>query len=320
LKIKDSTFVGNIARYTAGGVYVGDYSVLYLDTTTFTNNSALYGGGGLAVESSEGWVRDCEFRSNTAPNGGGLFADSIHVTLFVYTSYFHRNFATNTGGAVCVTSNARMLLDNCNITENLAFTGGGVAAFANGHVILQNANVSDNSANLGGGLYLEDQAQLYGTASTLSDNYANVGDSIYCLHSLVQLNETTVRPYSSRSAEPNGVYCAAIPTYTWCTFKITNSGNWTDTCVEPDHPLPGPSSGGGLDSLETWQIVLISVGVLFGAVSLGFAAAIIISRMFNRPVFSLLPTTSPDEPSVNADEPSVNAAISEEEEPQHSIE
>ena len=141
-------------------------------------------GGGLSIffkgraAKNDVTVINCHFLRNKALWGGGLFVefqdDSTENTLRVLSSFFSSNKVSNSsetegtgGGGVRLgflyfgdthVSHNRMLFDNCNFTENVAYWGGGVSFYtareqntsnATNTLEFSNCYWSSNEARLG---------------------------------------------------------------------------------------------------------------------------------------------------------------------------
>lgn len=143
LTVSDSEFSGNAG--TAGGA-VYSYSHLYVDYSTFSDNSAVGGDGGAILAGTYGRnvIQRSTFTGNVAQsNGGGLFAQSSSVV--VVNSTFTSNEADSSGGAVYVDNGG--FINFSTISANSAsYDGGGIYA-ASGRLDVANSIVTDNSTD-----------------------------------------------------------------------------------------------------------------------------------------------------------------------------
>ncbi len=136
LVLADSVVDGNAdGGGGVGGVGVFDRAWLWRVTVSGNTNNA--NGGGVMV-SGRTWIGHSLIFSNTAPTGGGLFADD------------------------------RVDLVNVTVSGNsAAAAGGGVAATASGEARLRNVTVVNNNAPAGGGLHTASAAGQITLVNTL---------------------------------------------------------------------------------------------------------------------------------------------------------
>jgi predicted outer membrane repeat protein len=103
ITISNCRFIENIAKDYGGGICCRS-GVNLISNCTFIFNtckgSSTYGGGGgiLMANGAESIISDCEFRGNTATNGGGIFFQ--HDDHEVSHCYFEDNFAYKNGGGI----------------------------------------------------------------------------------------------------------------------------------------------------------------------------------------------------------------------------
>ena len=82
LTISQSLFSRNFAVNNGGGMYTNRSSHSISDTV-FNSNSAENSGGTLFIRESngQGTVHNCQFKQNSAGEGGALFIDSSSLTI-----------------------------------------------------------------------------------------------------------------------------------------------------------------------------------------------------------------------------------------------
>lgn len=136
--VSGCTFRSNTASIEGGGIAARRWDGVVIDNSTFTNNSASFGG----AISNAFLVRDCEISDNMAGNGGG-----IHGAYRVEHCTLIRNTATSGGGD----ANSSYLVD-CVISENVAAQSGGGLYLAGGSAI--GCLIQGNTAESGGGATL----------------------------------------------------------------------------------------------------------------------------------------------------------------------
>ncbi len=155
LTITNSIFTGNVADSTGGGLSNGG-----LDTTlinvTFSNNRAIYDGGGAANNTTYSGepsgsliLANVKFTDNWAgTNAGGLYV-SGSASLADVT--FTHNRGGNLGGGMTVAGALPVTLNRVTFTNNYGPTGGGGLGVWGGNVTLNNVVFSGNSAAGSGG-------------------------------------------------------------------------------------------------------------------------------------------------------------------------
>ena len=99
-----STFTQNTARYGGGGANIVDGTISFVGTTHSHNNSALHGGGIHGHRSTLEIAEMASFTENSATNGGGLSLASGSQCLLSSNStvYLRGNHAEQYGGAIFV--------------------------------------------------------------------------------------------------------------------------------------------------------------------------------------------------------------------------
>lgn len=117
----DSTFSTNSAYYGGAVAAAGNAALVLRDSTLF-GNSAVYGGGVSTTTQFNAY--DTRFVENTATYGGGLFAD-VAALVGLVNDTFVGNRGTTSGGHV-YTASERALLAYQTI---FAFSGGGGAVY-----------------------------------------------------------------------------------------------------------------------------------------------------------------------------------------------
>lgn len=134
LQVSDSTFSGNTAAFSGGGILLTEDSRAFLVSTTIAENNAASGGGISVTQSSEAFITNSTLSTNTATlQGGGVYEDGISsVTINFSTIAF--NTALN-GGGIYKNSNSLLntyhsILSN-NIVNNCESDSGDVINSAN---------------------------------------------------------------------------------------------------------------------------------------------------------------------------------------------
>ena len=155
VSIDSSDFSMNSASGSGGGVYV--HGSLVVNSSNFTENSAILGEGGAVQSGGDGsnvTLINSIFDYNSAPSCGVLdVTDHFHVVEFRDSSLTH-NTATGivTGGGVCCISSASVSVISSNVSHNLANMNGGVFYINDGSIYIESSNFANNSAARYGGV------------------------------------------------------------------------------------------------------------------------------------------------------------------------
>lgn len=192
LKVKNSEFgrSSNVNMSGNGGaIATYNASVLQVDNTLFTANSAGRGGAVLhasavAANQEDSWIRTSTFIGNAATSsasGGGAVALDNGGELEIIRSKFQQNTATGFGGALALNGGERVAVRNCLLVGNSAATGGAIYlsdATAVGQVV--NSTLVSSTGGDGSAIAVLLGGQLSVTNSILSSNsgpYAISGSS-----------------------------------------------------------------------------------------------------------------------------------------------
>lgn len=175
----------------AGGIAIKDYATVVFDKCTFTNNKALWSGGGLFSDRyCDITITDCVFTGNESSgsnqsSGGGLGLSLYDnaATAFTMTGTLIEGNTATRGGGVTFSSFTDYEISDCTIIDNAATNEGGgvyVSSAVSGtlptSVTIADSEISGNTATNGGGLFggqyktYNSQIKLEGT--TVSDNVA----------------------------------------------------------------------------------------------------------------------------------------------------
>lgn len=277
--ISDCSFRNNYARYFGGAIdlYLASYSEI--KHVEMINNVGYERGGAVSCSDSILYIFYSSFQNNHGSYGGAIASHGAGSSVRIWDSEAVYNFAVF-GGGVCADSKGRFTSWNTTISHNNAVKGGGVAAMLIAEMTLHGTSLTNNTASDGGGgAYVYDQSKFYTHDSIVDYNSADDGDSIYCnMDSSIYVNNSQYISSDPPSTQPMGVYCDPVPEYQWCTFHITDSGDWSQVC--PDRDISPEKN-----KMAGWKIALIVIGCLVGAVLLGFAVAYAISSRFEAPSF-----------------------------------
>ena len=155
IMIKNSTFVGNSARF-GGAISVTKGGIVYVNTSRFFSNTALEIGG-----------------AGSGGDGGIIYADG-HSSKYVGTrNYYSNGFAKHFGGSIYGKNGASVSLHLSHIHSSMALIGGGVFVEDSCTAELIGTSIVASGCPhgkicKGGGLYAGDKAKVLMVDSTIS--------------------------------------------------------------------------------------------------------------------------------------------------------
>ncbi|PRP81904.1 serine/threonine protein kinase 4, CTR4 [Planoprotostelium fungivorum] len=163
LKCTDSSFDGNIAYGSGGGISSTSANQTFISNCNFTSNIANKGGS-LHTEQYT-YVENSQFTSNNATNEGGAFYHNRRAYdrvkrsegrgTQIVSSSFEENWAGVQGGACSIVSPIyEVLFDRSEMKHNAAVKQGGAIQLS-GIGSVQNSQFSDNSAKSGTAVSLD---------------------------------------------------------------------------------------------------------------------------------------------------------------------
>ena len=202
--ITSSIFTQNKGDYIGGAVY-SYYNPLTVTDSTFTENTASYGGAINSWETVN--VTNSTFNDNQAIGGGAVRGDSVVIS----SSSFVGNEASDNGGAIRAIVSATVT--NSTFTSNASYTGTGGAIFSQGEVAITASTFTNNEADDGGAIYAA--VTVTATSSTFTNNGATNGGAIYSDVTATVTNST----FTNNDAMAGGaIYSAVTATVTNSTF------------------------------------------------------------------------------------------------------
>ncbi len=181
LHLVNTTFSSNSATY--GGAIMIDSGELSADaSTSFSSNTASYYGGGIILFGAAATLDpDTTLTGNSAALGGALLAQNTDdgTAFSLSGGTYEGNTATNTGGGVYLAGDYASGT-GMTIRDNSAMYGGGLALEGTG-VEVSDSDISDNSAtSYGGGVIVWEYAPGAWLAGLLIDNNdAPEGGGVY---------------------------------------------------------------------------------------------------------------------------------------------
>jgi hypothetical protein len=238
LTVGNSTFDTNSSSQVGGAIYNNAGSML-VSGGTFSNNSALQGGGlynasSSVVNSSLSLVNvvNSKFNSNVAQQIGAGILNLGNMV--VNGGTFDSNKATSSGGGIYNAKSGAALnsgvLEARNTTFNtnqaISTDGGGIYNATGTALTLDNDIFSLNTGRYGGGIYNSGGASVTvttsliknGTASTLGGGIANFGTIVSMDNTLIQGNKAT-----SSTGAGGGVFNVGTANITNTTIKSNST-------------------------------------------------------------------------------------------------
>ena len=205
---------------TGGVILVVLLSTIVIDNSTFTNNSAEYGGT-ITISHSNIMIHQCIFFNNTGLMDGAVLYSEGFLTANITKSMFLSNRANENGGAISLYYKNEINIDDCTFGGNSASTAGGAiychlpekltinnSTFIGNSVwgmipsrsTNLNQNISDSVFNecfyttphYGGGVIFVNSVTLNVSSSAFINNSANYGSVVRAIcNSTVSLRNTT---------------------------------------------------------------------------------------------------------------------------------
>lgn len=162
---------------------------ILLDGNNSGGGIQINSGGSLYMESGSA-IQNCR-----ATTGGGLYVDNGEVYLNASDVYIKGNTTTADGAGIYMTNNSKLVMNNGNITDNIARTalangglgsGGGVYITNSSSFTMYNGHITKNIARqggsggfaYGGGVYIGNDSNFSMDGGIISQNTAAVGGSI----------------------------------------------------------------------------------------------------------------------------------------------
>ncbi|MBN1295855.1 right-handed parallel beta-helix repeat-containing protein [bacterium] len=156
--IVDCLFESNSA-VTAGAVGWWNRSTPVVENCVFVNNVADAAGGGVchiynesSIPETESWVRDCRFTGNRADTGGAIMI-TRNNRVVLSNCVFENNSAWRTGSAVAVESSSMVNLHHCTAAFNRidgdGDAGGCIAIDATSSMVMEHSIIVFNAGSFG---------------------------------------------------------------------------------------------------------------------------------------------------------------------------
>ena len=170
-------------RCYGGGVFVQRSNFSITGSSSFSGNSATFGGGVSARDSSNVNISgNTTFSNNSAYDGGGVNAQSSSNVYMSGNTTFTGNKAQVDGGGIYVDSSNLNFSANLTISNNTARIGGGIysdnSTFGSNGYDLVKRNVA---TYYGGGIFMKRTFCIYAGSTKFIANSAKEGGGIYAI-------------------------------------------------------------------------------------------------------------------------------------------
>ena len=159
LRITDCTFKDNRAESLGGAITGSVQTVLEINRSCFSNNSA-YQGGAINIQQVNLSLTNCRLDHNFASYTGGAIVAFTNVISRIWETNFTGNSA-RAGGALTVATHTNchvvQSVFNCNIAKG---SGGAVFMQSKTSLQVENTNFTNNNATDGGAIYIQLNSKL----------------------------------------------------------------------------------------------------------------------------------------------------------------
>lgn len=180
-EIRNSNISNNLAVSFGGGM-AADGSSIIISNSAFERDSCGWAAGGIHTWQGTLKLEGVSFSENVAQLGGAVHSD--WSTLILEGSNFSHNTATEVGGALKV-FNSHMLMDSCNIEDNISLVDAGAIDYAADTLVydslfvvkIQNTRISNNSAGRAAGGMSIQQTHARHAMLNLSIDHCEIADN-----------------------------------------------------------------------------------------------------------------------------------------------
>ena len=178
MNVYNGTFRNNEAKGDGGAVYLNGGSVFNMyDGKMIGNKAGNRGGAVCYFTNTSGEISNVEVADNVAGGYGGFLAahgigTSVTIKDMIITGHESKSY----GGAVSITWNAKMLMENCEIFENKAARGGAMYLAHKTNCDLTNVNVYKNEATAYGGAFYLDVGNIINFTNMKITENTSTGD------------------------------------------------------------------------------------------------------------------------------------------------
>ena len=156
-----------------GGALALDQSIINITMSHFDSNSAWQGGVLYALSQTNVTIEDSQFRTNAARAHGGVISASIQCFVVILRSQIANNTAQRQGGAVAANYISRIMILDSTLQTNKAFGLGGVTSIIfHCQLFINNSQFYANTADIGGVAFSQ-YSTVFVNRSKFSSNIAD---------------------------------------------------------------------------------------------------------------------------------------------------
>ena len=174
--ISNSIFKKNNGTNAGGIIYQQRYSNMYVDNCTFEDNYANTGGSLYAHHYSNLTATNCSFSTGRARTGSAMIGADFTV-LTVTDCKFNKNNASE--GAIMGDEGCKIIVDNCEFTDNIATFGAAVFGDMINDITVKNSILTDNTAIYGGAIFGTFETTIKIINNTFAGNKAVNGSVVF---------------------------------------------------------------------------------------------------------------------------------------------
>lgn len=220
LTINNSTLTGHsnfgkeLVKNINGSLLVND--------TSFSNNYAEKGAG-INFSGNILNIKSSEFINNKAFYGGAIYLNNGNVD--ISKSKFNKNTSSSGGGALFISTNSTVVLDNTSFLENFVSTGStGGAIQNNGNLVIRNNSVfSNNQVVLGSGGAISNSGTLNIDKTIFENNLSKNDGGAITSTGNVTVTNSTFRGNTSTEYFGGAVACIKKLIVDNCVFENNSS-------------------------------------------------------------------------------------------------
>ena len=201
--------------HNKGGALVAYNSGLYLARSTYSNNTADFGGV-MVTSGSTIYIDNNAFINNTAQSSGGVMV-TAESTIYIDNNAFINNTAQSSGG-VMVTAESTIDIDNCIFANSTAKSSGGVMVLFKSTYTITNSTFTNNSVDydLGGVMHTLHDSSINIISSSFIGNRARHGG-------VIVIDNSSFTTSNSTFTNNNAFACGGVIFTKTDSFKISNS-------------------------------------------------------------------------------------------------
>ncbi|GMH36924.1 hypothetical protein BSKO_04797 [Bryopsis sp. KO-2023] len=232
LRVRDSTFVDNVARISGAGISTSTFlsdvvaTSFVVERCLFSGNRDIDGVGdssGLQLQGVGSPLETSQFLSFPAPqaSGGGIYVSGFDKVV-IRESVFDGNSAVPAGGAVFITDNSDVVLENNLFKNNFVRSsqkearrpnlelGGAVYVMfvdQSSRISITSSLFENNTATYGGALHMVTPLTTLPsiTSCVFESNVAYLGGGAVIIRNAIQVNMMDVKMYNNKAAAGGGL-------------------------------------------------------------------------------------------------------------------